>query len=185
MFKRAGRKIKGLAIFFFVIDVLVFLLIGVGAIIIGAQMKADTNYLLFGLPISGSLQLVFIAGGAVFMIFGILAAWISALFIYGYGHLIDRVDDINEAITRSGRNTAGAPVMPAVQPAPVSQPYQAPVQTAPKAEPIPEPKPEPKPEPVVAPVTAAIPATVTCPNCGAAVSATMKFCPKCGTPMKN
>ena len=186
MFKRAGRKIKGLAIFFFVIQVIFAVVLGVGAIVMGSQMNGGTDYLLFGMRVSGSVGMYMVIGGIVVIVLGILSAWFSTLFIYGYGQLIDRVDDIGEALGKGGRQKASTPVVPAPAPAPAPAvaAYVPPVQAAPKVEPAPEPKPEPKTEPVFEPVTAAVPATVTCPNCGAAVGANMKFCPKCGTSMK-
>ena len=78
MYNNIGKKIKGLALGFFIVEAL--------AAIIGAiALIADDEDLI---PI-----------GLLMIIFGPLVAWVSSWMLYGFGELIDKTSDI-------ARNTA-------------------------------------------------------------------------------
>ena len=87
MFTNIGKKIKALAQVIFWITV-------IGAVVGGIViMVLDEDLIAIGLAV-----------GAV----GFLLAWISAMFLYGFGELIDKVCDIE-------RNTRGNSAVSTVQ----------------------------------------------------------------------
>ena len=81
LFENAGKKIKDLAIIMFVVEV-------IGAIISGLALTET----------SGSLALVLLFVGPLF-------AWVSALFVYGFGDLIDKAGSVDENLNAVRRNT--------------------------------------------------------------------------------
>ncbi len=72
MFRRIGRKIKGVVKILFWIEVAAIYIVG----------------LVFIVPTSG-LSILYAIGG-------ILVAWISSWLIYGFGEIIDKLCDIEE-----------------------------------------------------------------------------------------
>ena len=80
MFDNIGGKIKGLAKVLFGLEV-------ISSVIVGLVLVEDTE----GLSL-------------LFAIAGVLVAWISAWFIYGFGEIIDRVCEIAKN-TRTPQNT--------------------------------------------------------------------------------
>ena len=83
MFDNIGVKIKGLAKVLFWLEVIT-------AVIVGFVLAADTD----GLSL-------------LFAIAGVLVAWISAWFLYGFGEIIDKLCDI-ERNTRGGERKSEA-----------------------------------------------------------------------------
>lgn len=83
MFDNIGGKIKGLA-------KVIFWLEAIAAVIVGLVLVEDTE----GLSL-------------FFAIAGVLAAWISAWFLYGFGEIIDKLCDI-ERNTRGGERKSEA-----------------------------------------------------------------------------
>lgn len=84
MFNEIGNKIKKLAKIIFAIEIIASIFIGLILLIVG-----DTQSNGEGLMIAG-FSILFL---------GWLAAWISSLFMYGFGELIDKTTEI-------ARNTA-------------------------------------------------------------------------------
>ncbi len=83
MFDNIGGKIKGLAKVLFWIE-------AIGAVIAGLVMVEDTE----GISL-------------LFALAGILVAWISSWFLYGFGEIIDKLCDI-ERNTRGGERKSEA-----------------------------------------------------------------------------
>ena len=83
MFDNIGGKIKGLAMVLFWIE-------AIAAVIVGLVLVEDTD----------SLSLLY-------AIAGVLVAWISAWFLYGFGEIIDKLCDI-ERNTRGGERKSEA-----------------------------------------------------------------------------
>lgn len=83
MFDNIGGKIKGLA-------KVLFWLEAIAAVIVGIVLVEDTD----GLSL-------------LFAIAGVLVAWISAWFLYGFGEIIDKLCDI-ERNTRDGERKSEA-----------------------------------------------------------------------------
>ena len=83
MFDNIGGKIKGLAKVLFWLEV-------IAAVIVGLVLVEDTD----GLSL-------------LFAIAGVLVAWISAWFLYGFGEIIDKLCDI-ERNTRGGERKSEA-----------------------------------------------------------------------------
>ena len=81
MYDNIGGKIKGLAKATFIIGI-------IGAIIVGIVMMVSSDEILIFL-------------GLVVMFIAPVIVWISSLFLYGFGELIDKVSDI-ERNTRGG-----------------------------------------------------------------------------------
>lgn len=83
MFNNIGGKIKGLAQVLFWLEV-------VAAVIVGIVLVEDTE----GISL-------------LFAIAGVIVAWISAWFLYGFGEIIDKLCDI-ERNTRGGERKSEA-----------------------------------------------------------------------------
>lgn len=82
MYKNIGKKIKGLATGFFIVEALASV---IGSIVILADAYYDTE----------------IVTGVLLLILGPVVAWVSSWLLYGFGELIDKASDI-ERNTRSG-----------------------------------------------------------------------------------
>ena len=78
MFNEIGKKIKGVTEAFCILEII-------------ANVLGGGSLLLFGLDDENE---IFIALGAIMLIFGTLFIWISHLVIYGFGELVDKVCDI-------------------------------------------------------------------------------------------
>lgn len=85
MFNNPGGKIKGLAIFIFIINLIIFIVGGIGLIVYGVQEET-----------------ILIAAGVATILVGILIAWLSVLFIYAYGSLIEDVEEIRNYFINRG-----------------------------------------------------------------------------------
>ena len=94
MFNEPGKKIKRIAIGAFILE-------SIGAFIGGIACMAD----------SGPLA------GLAIMVGGFFAAWVIAIFIYGFGQLVDKVEEIAEKPTA----TPPTPVTPAPKPTPAAE----------------------------------------------------------------
>jgi hypothetical protein len=81
MFKNIGKKIKGLAIIICVINILISIIL---ALLICNNIEKKFVVLL----------LIFIG----IVSFGILMAWISAMFVYAFGQLVDNSDAITSVL---------------------------------------------------------------------------------------
>ena len=73
MFDNVGKKIKGLAEVVFFLEIMAFIIIGFVVIAKGGS---------------------FLAWGILIFALGAISAWISALLLYGFGELIDKICDI-------------------------------------------------------------------------------------------
>ena len=80
MFRNIGGKLKGFAVFIFVLQTLGYIIGG-------------------GILISGRLQAI----GIIIMIAGPLLAWVSSWLLYGFGELIHKVSSIEELLYSGGR----------------------------------------------------------------------------------
>ena len=105
MFKNCGRKIKVLAIIFFWIGVVASVLIALG-IIFGGQFflsllvqnaNAQTPALTQNLSIDTTGSIII---GVVVAVVGILSTWLSSLFVYGFGELIDNTSRMSRRLGR-------------------------------------------------------------------------------------
>ena len=81
MFNNVGRKIKGLAVFFAWVGIIVSLIAGIGIFVYGSQITDNIEIL-----------------GIVLIIVGPIASWLSSLALYGFGQLIENSDIIAERI---------------------------------------------------------------------------------------
>lgn len=72
MFENVGEKIKGVAVVVFILEVIAAVVFGLGSI--------DN-------------------GGILLIALGILAAWVSSLFVYGFGVLIESAEE-NKKISK-------------------------------------------------------------------------------------
>ena len=85
MFTNVGRKIKGLAKFVCYVGIVL-------SVASGAMMIYASTQMYYG---EGML-----AGGIATIIVGPILAWLSSLTLYGYGHLIDRTQNIDTRLER-------------------------------------------------------------------------------------
>ncbi len=81
MFENIGGKIKGLS-------VAIFLIVAIGSVILGLSMLEVTD------GVSLILSLI-----------GVLIAWISSWFLYGFGEIIDKLCEIEMNTRRIEKNT--------------------------------------------------------------------------------
>ena len=88
MFKHIGRKIKGLAKFFFWLTVIGCALIGLLIILNGPALFANES--------QGTTIFVLIGIGVI--IAGIIIAWFQNFLLYGFGELIDSNQKILEIL---------------------------------------------------------------------------------------
>lgn len=88
MFDNIGKKIKGLAKFFFALGVIVTVIAGISNIALGAD-SWEGEYL--------------IAIGIIYIVLGPIIAWAASFVLYGFGELIDKTCDI-ERNTRALRS---------------------------------------------------------------------------------
>lgn len=97
MFRNIGRKIKGYAKIIFVIYAALFTLAGIIAgislIASGAQLMRYSRY--YG---GGGGLLIFLGIMAIILIpaIGLLISYISTMFMYGFGELVDSNQQMNE-----------------------------------------------------------------------------------------
>ena len=73
MFENIGKKLKGLAKIVFIIEVAFLGFIGLVLILEGT-----------------------VGDGLLILIAGVLGAWISGLFLYGFGEIIDKLTEIEK-----------------------------------------------------------------------------------------
>lgn len=88
MFNNIGAKIKALAVGIMIVGVIVYLLVGMTVLVLGADQE------------EGGMILI----GFLIMALGTLIAWISSWFLYGYGELIDKVSKIEKKLPNIGQN---------------------------------------------------------------------------------
>ena len=105
MFNNPGGKIKGLAKVIYWIMLIIYIIGGIGLIIAGINQ-------------GGSESALFIVGGVLVIGVGILFAWLSVLFMYAFGSLVEDVMLIRERNGGSGIPAASAPVYTPPVPAP-------------------------------------------------------------------
>ena len=121
MFENIGRKIKSLAVIDFVLGSILCIIAGFALIIQSDRYNPTAT------------------AGWIILVSGTLGSWISSLFVYGFGELIEKTCENNEILQRiekqSGTDKKDAPIF--------SIPKAEPVQ--PKAKPVAEEKtPSPK-----------------------------------------
>ncbi len=87
MLKNAGKKIKTIATVIMVLSISISLAAAIGLIVAGTLVTADSAYAVSGVGM--------ILGGVLIGLFGVLIAWIQAVFIYGFGELVDKVSLIS------------------------------------------------------------------------------------------
>lgn len=195
MFKRVGKEIRVWAKVLVILQMIPIVLAGIVCAIAG--FTYDVVYGVLG-----------IIAGILFIVLGYLLVRLSAIILYSWGELVERVVCIDEKLEKMNRAASAAPAVPAA-PAPFAPPaysYKPAVHT-----PVVTPTPV-KAAPVVntpassisvdndpfleddytqaavsrpAPVKAAAPAEWTCPNCGQANSADGSWCRNCGTKKAN
>ncbi len=92
MFKEIGKKIKGLAKILFVLGIIISVICGIVSCtgIVGTATIADA-------PEPAALIIGIIAFLIVLLI-GILISYLSVLFTYAFGELVDKVDEIEKKI---------------------------------------------------------------------------------------
>lgn len=88
MFENIGAKIKTLAVGIMIVGVIVYVLVGMTVLVLGADQE------------EGGMILI----GFLIMALGTLIAWISSWFLYGYGELIDKVSKIEKKLPNIGQN---------------------------------------------------------------------------------
>ena len=93
MYRNIGKKIKGLAVFIFVLGLVSAAGAGVGIVF----FQTD-KYVL----ISNSLGMRILAGVVTFLL-GSLGAWISTWCLYGFGELIDSTSQKKQCAHGRGR----------------------------------------------------------------------------------
>ena len=84
LFQDIGKKIKTLAIFSFMVTVILGFIGG----ILCMQIDDDGHYVLIGLLI---------------MVLGFVVGWVSSMFLYGFGELIDQSVDANQQLMRTNK----------------------------------------------------------------------------------
>ena len=80
MFNNPGGKIKGFAIVVFVINILAFLVLG---IVLISEVES-------------------VALGLLTILVGAVISWLSVLFIYAYGNMVEDVEVIRKSIDNRG-----------------------------------------------------------------------------------
>ena len=81
MFEDVGKKIKGLATVIFIINAIIFTIIGF--IVMGFGIEDSLLWILIGFLIIGV---------------GLFISWLSIILLYGYGELIDKTSDIYDIL---------------------------------------------------------------------------------------
>ena len=84
MFNRVGKKIKGLCVAVTVIGIIASFIIGLTMIIEAAKSRNSTAGIIIGILV---------------IVLGSLESWLISLFSYGYGQMIDSLQNIEEKIT--------------------------------------------------------------------------------------
>jgi hypothetical protein len=153
IFSNPGRRIKNWAKVLYVIEIIVAVIGGI------AMIAADDDMFLFGLLTAAV---------------GILAAFITALFLYAFGELVESSQE-NRDINRQILLTLGGNAPQAPQQAPQYAPQYAPQQSAAPAAPQ-----RVKPTPV--PSGDTTPGVWYCRSCGNATSNSYSTCTQCGLP---
>lgn len=144
MYKNIGGKIKGLAKFFCTLGIIFSVLIAL---------------VLCGLGVASGEEvaaIVCIIGGVVYVLVGILIAWLSTIMLYAFGQQVEMQEKSAVLLEKILNKMSAAPA-----PQPVAPPAPKPIPPMPKYE---------APKPV-------------CPKCGAAVSEGAAFCTACGNKM--
>ena len=102
MFDNIGKKIKGLAKTICIIQMILFVIIGVVLMSSGVSDSDDEYYGYYGHPGYGYAeeQSTSSEGGEIagllVIIIGPLAAWASSFILYGFGELVDKTCEIAE-----------------------------------------------------------------------------------------
>ncbi len=98
MFRRVGRTIKVVSQIFMWIGILYFIFLGVAlitdpTILLTVDLTPELNSMLYKLT-DQELALFSATTGIVLLVVGILFSWLSTLFLYGFGQLIDNSDKL-------------------------------------------------------------------------------------------
>ena len=96
MFKHPGKKIKNLAIVVFVV---LFVMSWVAGALTALAVYEEL----------GRLAVSFLAG-VLIAVLGCLSAWISALFTFAFGNLVDDVQAIKARLDKPARDIAPRPL---------------------------------------------------------------------------
>lgn len=142
MFNNPGGKIKGLAKVLFYLMLIIYVIGGIGMIVFAFQQEV---YAL-------------IAAGIGVILLGILLAWLTVLFTYAYGSMVEDVKLIRERLDN------GAP--------------------APRSAPVPTTRAAAVPTPLTATAAPAAAAGTVCPKCGKRLAPGAGFCGNCGTSLR-
>ncbi len=108
MFKAPGKSIKGLAKVIFWITVVIYGLSGL-VVIIGSVAGGDM-FRQIGLGSVGPV--VGIIAGVLLIALGVFIAWLSVLFMYAFGAVVDDVQVIRQKLTAAPQKSAVKPVAP-------------------------------------------------------------------------
>lgn len=92
MFNNPGGKIKKLAKFIFVIELILFIIGGLIMIASGLFMVSSSD------PASIAL----IIGGILTILIGIVSAWLSVLAMFAYGSMVEDVEEIRNHLIERG-----------------------------------------------------------------------------------
>lgn len=105
MYKNIGKKIKGLAIFSFIVGALASIVLGISLIVL-----SDDSFVV-------DEEILIVAGIAV-IVLGVLISWIASFVLYGYGELIQKTASIEETVNSrlAGKAENGANVKAKVEP---------------------------------------------------------------------
>lgn len=155
MYRNIGGKIKGLARVLCTIGIIFSVLIAI---------------LLCGLGIASGEEtaaIVCIIGGVIYILLGILMAWLSTIMLYAFGQQVE-MQEKSAVLLEKIYNAMGSCRTPAPQPV---------IPSAPKYE-----APKPAPQPVIPPAPK-FETQPVCPKCGAQVSEGAAFCTTCGNKM--
>ncbi len=117
MFKNCGGKIKGLAILFFILTILLFIAGGILVIVLGTEYGYHRY------------EGYYIAGGIVLMLLGPIIAWLGTILLYGYGELVEDTEanrKANEEIRQILLSMPGTQPTEPVRPAPAQNAYDRP-----------------------------------------------------------
>ncbi len=84
MFNNPGKKVKGIAIVLFVILLVAYVLAGIYFITYGWRQFGDRT--------------LGIIAGVASIALGFLFSWISAIFLYAWGNMVDDIQTIKERL---------------------------------------------------------------------------------------
>ena len=145
MYSKVGGKIKVLAIVEFILGVIVSIATG---FLLGSASGQVSSYMSYSRSSSFSWGIFILV-----VVVGFILSWLSSLFIYGYGQLIEDTHEIKQMIETNKSDA--------------KQPSNVPQAAAPRAN-----------APQINKTS-----TIICPRCGHEQSSDLKVCSRCKAPI--